>query len=143
MLLVSIIGLGSRSQHVRVRESASLTISFRQDTFPCTCLLAGKLWLASIQGNSFVFFACVSWQFLLTHSPSETATCQHIHGITSISHIIYLPDEKCCCCLLLCPKNRRQKMKARNDEKVRVLTVIISWISANAGFMDFVFFLYF
>lgn len=142
-MLVSIISLGSRSKHVRVRESVSLTISFRQGTFPCTCLLAGKLLLASIQGKSFVFFACVCWQLPVTHSPSETATYQHIHGITNISHIIYLPDEKCCCRWLLRPKNRKQKMKARDDEKVRVLTVTISWIPANAGFMDFVFFLSF
>lgn len=142
-MLVSIIGLGSRSKNVRVRESVSLTISFRQGSFPCTCLLAGKLLLASIQGKSFVFFACVCWQLPVTHSPSETATYQHIHGITSISHTIYLPDEKCCCHLLLCPKNRKQKMKARNEEKVGVLTVTISWIPANAGFMDFVFFLSF
>lgn len=84
--VISIIGLGSCSKHVRVRESVALPISFRQGTFPCTCLLAGKLWLASIQGKSFVFFTCVCWQLPVTHSPSEAATYQHIHGITHQPH---------------------------------------------------------
>lgn len=34
-------------------------------------------------------------------------------------------------------------MKAGGDEKEKVLTVTISWVPANGGFMEFVFFLSF